>query len=95
MRVARDGRGEDRKELATRREPQRDGDGRLEELLLGPAARAGGAREDAGGAQRFEPLDQLRSPLGLIRFRGQFDYAACLSVNILSNSAGLTIPMAE
>lgn len=28
--------------------------------------------------------------LGLIRFRGQFDYAACLSVNRLSNSAGLT-----
>jgi hypothetical protein len=25
--------------------------------------------------------------VGLIRFRGQFDYAACLSVNILSNSA--------
>jgi uncharacterized membrane protein YraQ (UPF0718 family) len=28
--------------------------------------------------------------LGLIRFRGQFDYAACLSVNHFSNSAGLT-----
>ena len=33
--------------------------------------------------------------LGLIRLRGQFDYAACRSVNCLSNSAGLTIPMAE
>lgn len=28
--------------------------------------------------------------MGLIRFGGQFDYAACLSVNRLSNSAGLT-----
>ncbi len=28
--------------------------------------------------------------LGLIRFGGQLDYAACLSVNRLSNSAGLT-----
>jgi hypothetical protein len=28
--------------------------------------------------------------LGLIRFGGRFDYAACLTVNIASNSAGLT-----
>jgi hypothetical protein len=32
----------------------------------------------------------LAEPLGLIRVGGQFDYAACLSVNRLSNSAGLT-----
>lgn len=34
--------------------------------------------------------DGVEFDLGLIRFGGQSDYAACLSVNCLSNSAGLT-----
>ena len=38
----------------------------------------------------FGPRDAIERPLGLNRSGGQFDYAACLSVNVLSNSAGLT-----
>ncbi len=47
------------------------------------------------GRTHTDQPNSYRNTLGLIGFRGQFDYAACLSVNILSNSAGLTIPMAE
>jgi hypothetical protein len=55
----------------------------------------------ASGLTLLHPLADVpdRDPgpleLGLIRLGGQFDYAACRSVNCLSNSAGLTIPTAE
>jgi hypothetical protein len=46
---------------------------------------------DAAKARGVEQAHGLAAlDVGLIRFGGQCDYAACLSVNCLSNSAGLT-----
>ncbi|HUL61366.1 MAG TPA: hypothetical protein VLU43_18960 [Anaeromyxobacteraceae bacterium] len=48
------------------------------------------ARMDGTPGHDVLDTDVDYTSVGLIRFGGQFDYAACLSVNCLSNSAGLT-----
>ena len=56
---------------------------------------ASGARttfeyDEDGNRTAVIDAEGRRTGLGLIRFGGQSDYAACLSVNAFSNSAGLT-----
>jgi hypothetical protein len=43
-------------------------------------------RNGVGAFPELQDVLDLEWLLGLIRFRGQFGYAACLSVNALSNS---------